>query len=472
MIRPSINMTPLAMLLTGGVVLVTAGLLATPYYYLAVAVPPGALFAALVFRFPWIALFLIVLMVPFDAFREFGGVSVGKLAGAGGLGIAALLLLFGRIPLRNLFSNIWLFLLPFLVINVIAAMFSHYQQVSIGGLRQFAIAYITVALAMLFIDRESVVERLADLIILSVALSGFLSVAGYFFDIPMLAMGLEEDSLKRGTGGSKDPNVFGSLVIFSLPLVAHRINTARIGVVRFFFIGVFLIDLLAVGLSQSRGATLVLGLTLLLIAWEYRRIFTLKRLGIVLVLATVTAGATVATLPETFWDRIASLAEDNRDRSLGRRFSYLIVGWEGFVRSPLIGHGPDTFPDLYAESGIGLQFITSKDEGMHRHAHNTYMEVLIGSGLIGLLVFLGFFARIFLNLNEAARRYLAAGMPDRASLARGYFLAFAGLSVYLVIISQMTLKYIWLIAGVSWVLVRLAREATPPPAPENAEARP
>lgn len=463
MLRPSFNLTPMAMLLAGGVVLVTAGLLATPYYYLAVAVAPGALFVALLFRFPWLTVFLIILMVPFDAFREFGGISVGKLAGVLALGIAFLLMLFGQIPLRQLFSNIWLYLLPFLVINVIAAMFSHYQEVSVDGLRQFAIAYVTVALVLLFIDKESVVERLLDLIVLSVAMSGFLSVAGYFFDIPMLAMGLDEDSLKRGTGGAKDPNVFGSLVVFSLPLVAHRISVARNGLVRFFFVGVLLLDLLAVALSQSRGATLVLLLTLLLIAWEHRHIFTLRRVGIVLLLATISAGATAVTLPESYWDRLSSLVEANRDRSLGRRFSYLLVAWESFVKSPVIGHGPDTFPERYAESGYGLQFVTSKDEGVHRHAHNTYLEVLIGSGLLGLLVFIGFFARIFLNFVEAARRFRDAGKPDQASLSRAYMLAFAGLSIYLLIISQITLKYIWLVAGVSWVLVRLARNTEPLP---------
>ncbi|MGB0671367.1 MAG: O-antigen ligase family protein, partial [Rhodospirillales bacterium] len=226
-----------------------------------------------------------------------------------------------------------------------------------------------------------------------------------------------------------------------------------------FALGIILTDLAGVAASQSRSGFMVLLVVLGLIAWDHRHLITLKRLGLVIFFAGVVGGGVIVSLPDSFWARQATVFDSGGDdRSLGRRFSYVLVGRDAFFDSPLLGHGPGTFPDLYGRSSYAPQFVTKFDTELERYAHNTYIEVIVGAGLPGLIFFLALLARTLANMRQARDLYAAAGDEDAAGLSRAWSLATIGLMVFILMLSQLSLKYLWLVIAVSVLLLRFARE--------------
>jgi hypothetical protein len=129
-----------------------------------------------------------------------------------------------------------------------------------------------------------------------------------------------------------------------------------------------------------------------------------------------------------------------------------------WLRSPLLGVGPDNFPRLYPEviapSREGRRF---EDDRMH--ANNFYLETLADLGLLGVAALCLLAAALVVR----ARAHAAAGrlLPLAAAVAVGTFFVHGLLDYFL----EFTPSY-----GLFWLLVALAQgetSGTPvlPPAP-------
>lgn len=428
---------------------------------LALAVPAGALIAMAVLRFPWLTVATIAALVPFDIVRDLGGLpSPSKLAGVAGLGCLGLGLVLGRLSLRALASPLWPWLGVFVAVAGISALFSAYPDTARSEMEDIGVVVLTFVLSLAFVRDLNRVVWLTNLVILSIGLSAFLGVVGYIMDVPVFTMGLEDNALKRATGGSLDPNQFAMLVIFSIPLVVDRLRQARNGLWRALLLAILLTDLAGVVFSQSRSGFLVLVAVGLIMAWAHRDLITPRRLGLLLFAGAITLAAVAVLVPQDFWDRQATLLDSDGDRSLGRRTSYIYVAGDAVLRAPLLGHGPGTFPDLYAVSDYAPTFMTSYSTALRRYAHNTYLEVVTGMGALGLGLFLGFVARVLINLIDGARRFRRAGNPRAADLSQAWLIALIGMLLYMMVLSALTLKLLWIAAAVSSVLWTLSVTAS------------
>ncbi len=67
-----------------------------------------------------------------------------------------------------------------------------------------------------------------------------------------------------------------------------------------------------------------------------------------------------------------------------------IAAWSMFTDSPLIGHGPRSFGELYAEYQLKLSLPEwlVVDRRIMPWAHNLYLETLAEQGIIGLTIFM------------------------------------------------------------------------------------
>jgi len=90
-----------------------------------------------------------------------------------------------------------------------------------------------------------------------------------------------------------------------------------------------------------------------------------------------------------------SFGPENAATSASGRLSGLVSGFEAFLRSPLLGHGPNSFP---LATGCGFQ------------AHNVYGQVLCEVGALGTLAF-GAILFCFARNAVRARRWYARGRP-------------------------------------------------------------
>lgn len=422
------------------------GLLTTPYYVLA-PLPP--VFVGLIFllaRRPLLGYYLILFAIPLDQYRtlseQFPSLTVSKIVGI--LLIAIILL---RMLLTKASPPRWTPLITFvglfLVVNSISVLFSSESVAAIDGLRQLITSVVFLGITLVLVDKSAFFGILPKVIVLSVCLGALLSVYGYFFDSPMFAMNVASDDIKRGVGAANNPNHFALTLLFAFPLLVHYLLAYNPGRWRLLASLLSSLSVLALVLTFSRGAALNFVVMLLLLCFEYKRYLRPRTLGFAISGTVAVLVLSILLTPGAYWERQRSML-DTSDSSVSRRFDYIQVGWESFLDGPLLGSGPDSF--RYRWEAAVKEGVVAKGSGEHlkRYAHNTYLEVLIGSGLFGLLLFLAIVVTALKAYSTAQRRLVRQGEAERASLVGAYKLSFVSLLVYFLMLSSQFHKYFWI----------------------------
>ncbi len=183
-------------------------------------------------------------------------------------------------------------------------------------------------------------------------------------------------------------------------------------------------------MTLSRGAVLALGLTAAVglasaisaIRASALRVtprFVLALLTTAAVLMALYAGPMAERLTSE-WGTVQGMLAGEigyaPDSSLSQRWHAQRFGIAAWMEHPWLGWGPGAGRALLAASGDPT--VMSVDVGPLVHLHNTYLEVLVQLGLLGLLLWLGILALLF----RAVHKGYVAGCID-ADVAR--FLALA-----------------------------------------------
>jgi putative inorganic carbon (HCO3(-)) transporter len=445
---------------------ISLGLLATPYYMYSIIPILVIVFFFLLARKPQLGYYLIVFLIPFDAFRgltdSVGFLTISKLVG---LWIFVLMLFYilfkKRIPL-SLKSNLWAWFAIFLVIGLISALLSDYRLLAFDTLRQLIIAYTFFALTLFFLSDKGFQKILPAVLVVSITISSLLSIIGYIFKIKLFIFSVE--TLQRAIGPSNDPNFFACMIIFSIPFILHWFFSSHRFIVKCIAGVALIINLAAVILTYSRGGAMVLAVVIIFLFIEHMRRFRPRYLGFFALLITIAVVAAVVLVPPTYWTRQKSVFRS--DESIGARMSYLYVGWHAFKEKPLLGAGPGTFKEIYSGTPYALQFheTTAGEEPLssksfRRYAHNTYMEVLVGTGLLGLAVFLAILILTLKNFQTAKNNFKLSGKKDMASLVGAYRISFISILSYFFLISAIQHKYFWIALALSQLSVSLSKKS-------------
>ena len=439
---PARNLSPsavLAMVLA----VVSASFLLTPWPILSLFPAGAVLFFMAMSRRPELVFYAFVFLVPFGAFRQIGPVRLHWLF-AGSLLLYVFLHQLKHKEVPPAFrSGLWLLVLPFLALNVLATLFSPYPDTATKHLILLVFGYVFVGLGIHFIDRQGLVRVLPATVVASNTLSSVMALMGYFWSISLFAEKVHQGGFKRGLGAAPDPNNMALMIIFAMPFLASWFFETREGFKKMLVAGLVLVNVMGLVTTYSRGGTLILSLTLLLILWEHRRRFKLRQIGLLMISAVMSGAIVLALVPASFWARQASLAVGKEDFSIGRRTSYIIVAWDSFLKRPLIGFGPDTFQDIYEGSAIAQRF-KKRNASLRRHAHNTYLEILVGSGILSLGLFLAILMRQMKHLNRARDMLDRAGDALAASRVATLRTAYMSLLLYMLIFSDIYHKYLLL----------------------------
>jgi O-antigen ligase len=101
--------------------------------------------------------------------------------------------------------------------------------------------------------------------------------------------------------------------------------------------------------------------------------------------------------------------------------------------------------------------------------HNTYLDVLVGLGLVGLVLFLGVVTGALAVAHDAARRLARSRDRDSELLARGLVIGTVGMLTAYFFFSAQFEKQLWLILGalVALSTVAAAPGRSPGPAPQR-----
>jgi O-antigen ligase len=403
---------------------------------------------------PQLLFYLIVASIPFFQWRQLPGPAFMKVDW---LLMAALLVMIGvylmtlkRPPVR-LQSNIWGPLGLFLVANIVSVAFSPYPEQATGGLIALLQSGVFIVVATLMVNDRGVETVLPWVLGLSVGLNATLSILGYFFGLELFT---HEGG--RAFGATIGANNMALMCVFTLPLMIHCMIYASTA--SRCWLGALLAVILIFGVfsTVSRGGFVNLLVVLVLVAVQYRKHFHPRYLGLLVAGFALAATLVVAVVPTAFFERQVSLVtEGTQDKSISRRSYYIRVGLEAFGERPLMGWGPNAFQEIWVESRAARRFNMEK-----RPAHNTYMEVAVGSGLVGLAVFGFLMVRTYRNYAEAQRLFARQERDREAHLMGAYKVGVVIVLVYFLFKSGLEHKYFLLALPLSYAVLAYARRQT------------
>jgi len=244
-------------------------------------------------------------------------------------------------------------------------------------------------------------EVLKSLIILGGSLAAactlFLYVQGVTYRESIRA------SLIFGEERMADPNQLATSLVLPLVLSLERLTRPNSFQKGWAFVSTALV-LSAILLTGSRGGGLSAAIATLIFLCRISQKLS-KRLVIAtgLVITAVVAIVVLGFLPQNLLERF-KLNVVLSSEGAGR-FSIWKIGVYAYLNKPLLGYGYENFP--YAYDLFYSQVPISYDPGIHRPAHNVYLQAFVEMGIIGGCLLLAVFwqhwrlVRRFSRMNPA-----------------------------------------------------------------------
>lgn len=434
-------------------------LLTTKWYFLAPVPTLAVLLVFAIWQRPLWGFNLLIVLIPFEQFRtlsqQFQWFTISKLIGALLIVVMVAKWLIQR-ERPALHARIWPCLGLFIASAILATVLSDYVPESLNHLRQLITAAIFFVLAMSIASYASLLQSIAFAIIFGVAGSAMLSLFGYVTANPMFSV-MKSGDMVRAVGGSNDPNLFALPILFALPLLTYYSFEARRWKWRIAAMAVGILCIAALIVSFSRGAALVLVALCVLLVFQHHKRLLPRKLGLVLMAVMVAIIVSATLVPDTYWERQRSLIGEP-DESLSRRSDYIKVAWDRFIASPIIGHGPGTFEYLWAEKVYSGEIAQGPSGGVARHAHNVYLEIVVGMGAYGLIAYFCIILLTLRNFNEAKYWLMKAHRYQEADMVGAYQISFIVILIYFLLISAQYHKLFWLSLALSQILLNGSRE--------------
>ncbi len=438
---------------------VTVALLPSRWYFLAPVPALAVLVVFFMWRRPMWGFSLMLFFIPFDQYRTLSEAmpwfTVSKLVG----GLLVLLvisqwLVTHRAP--DLRSSLWPWLGLFLLTALVSTMYTDNLPAAANELRQMATAVVFFALTLALVPYDSLLREVPRVVVLGVACSALLSLYGYLTADPMFAVQVGDDDLTRAVGGSNDPNLFSVSLLFALPILAHFFFEARTRRGRLAAALLALVNVMALVTTFSRGGALNFMVLLALLALEHHKRLSPRNMGLLLTGCLAVGLLMLGFIPSSYWERQRTVVKTSDD-SIARRLDYIAVGWDKFLERPLLGHGPGVFKELWAQTVYSGDVDKGKSRSFFRPAHNSYLEMLVGTGALGLGFYLCAIFAALRNFTRARDNLRRAGRDAEASIAGAYRIAFVAVLVYFLILSAQTHKFFWVSLAFSQVLLRGSR---------------
>lgn len=410
--------------------------------------------AALAFVPKWLV-YGVVFLFPLGSVRHLpeplGSVQLHWLLAAGLLVAFAGYVLINPRLTASLRANIWAPYALFLVVALFAAVLSPYRSEALSEAMLVVIGMVFVALMIVFLDGEAVRIAIPRVIVAAISLGSVVALVEYHLGI--YVVGSPETTGYRAEGLTGDPNGFAMNLLFVLPFLAYQLSSAPDLARKLLVSALILINLAAMVATFSRsGALMLLLLVPVLFLANAVRIRP-RALGFVFLLGVLMIAAIAATVPREFWERQSTLVAAEKDNSLGRRSAYVFVAARAFSDSPVLGHGLGSFKYIFSKTPEAAQFDKGDVHDRFRDAHNTYLEVLVGTGLVGLVIFIALVFSAIKNYIRSYRLLTRKGHRQDARLVLHYLIAFVTLLAYLVFFSDVHQKFVLLMlaASVVWL---------------------
>lgn len=276
---------------------------------------------------------------------------------------------------------------------------------------------VTLSATVLLLGLAAIARpRHARLAVATFALAGVFSaaigLAGVSGGLANPDAAVEVAQEGRITALTGDPNVLAaSLVVTSIFCLCLAATSATLQ--RWLWIGGALLSVVGVAATQSRGGLVAAVVSLAIALFVFRR--HAARTVPLALLVTAALVAYFVVVP-----RAAERITQSGDAGSGRSELWT-VAWRGFEEHPVQGLGLNQFrveSSRYVLEPGTLRYVALISE-KPRLVHNTYLQTLVETGVIGFLLFMSLIALSLRATSKAARRLDQIGDPQTALLARG-----------------------------------------------------
>jgi O-antigen ligase len=321
-----------------------------------------------------------------------------------------------------------------------------------------SLAYWTPSTLLLILGGSALgTERAVRVVALGFAISAVAAVLYGVFsgELTQARSAFESASDDARFSGVGDPNELAAGLVPAIALLVALLPGMRRGPLQLLVIPA--IGLLLVGLAatQSRGGLVAVGVCIAVTLVVARR----RRLAaLAITLGVVAVGAfALATTPGAI-ERVTSADQGGNGRS-----DLWTVAGRMFADKPVNGVGLNQFrvesPDYVRQPGSleAVELIVEQP----KLVHNTYLQLLAETGVIGLALFLVLVGLCVGAAVRAARVFDRIGRPSLAALAQGVVVAQAGMLAAMFFLSIGDDLRLWLLLGLGPALAAVARGASP-----------
>jgi len=395
---------------------------------------------------PWIALSVFFLSVPLVRIYTFeGGLeTITKLVG---VYLVVLVVITGSFRYINeVFKNKKIFwMLLFCGIGLVSITYSKNVSHSMGYL---------ISLALSIISYFVLVMMIRDLRILNISMFALLT-GGVISILSPLVLGIGR------VGGSKwerygglwgDQNTFAAILLVLIPISLCLFYMSKKRLFRIIFASYSVILLLGFILTFSRGVFLAFGAMIIVALFKF-----VKSKNRIKILAIATPCLIIAfavfyhTIADQFIKRVETLQVlESREsvstiRSLNTRYyNYFDLSPKLFAENPILG--------------VGFRGFILDNKLYNKVAHNTYLEVLIGTGLVGFIPFIIILLLTWRELRKLGKLIARDRETVYISLyANALELGFISYLIAALFISLDTNKMTWLIVALPPILLNIHR---------------
>jgi O-antigen ligase len=213
-------------------------------------------------------------------------------------------------------------------------------------------------------------------------------------DTLYLFLSHQESVYQRYAGAKLDANDLGLIMALSIPMSYYLLiqNHGRM-------VWLYRVHLILAGttilLTASRGATLATVVALTIVPLTQARLGGRQRVALLLTVILLIGGI-LFFVPETSWERLATVPTEFEQGTFTGRTIIWKAGWEIFRVHPFVGIGANAFRVIVSRELA--EPIRMGEADPAPPAHNTFLSVLVEQGVLGFAVFCGMLGALAISL--------------------------------------------------------------------------
>jgi O-antigen ligase len=457
------------LLVSLGLLAVILAALGVPLFgFYTILVIVAAIFTALIFIYPYLGFLFLALTIPIEALFILGGeVTATRYLGLVILAVWILQKLLKRESFQPIFTNR---LIPIILLVLLLGFVSAFWAISTQDVFPALLRLIRLfLLALIVIDLVNSWDRVVWLYRVLV-LSGLIGAA---LTIQQFLSGQLSASGRAGMNISGNLNNTALILVVIIPMALYLVRGKSSNFWRIIGFTYLATSLIAIALTLSRAAFVLLLIVTIVESWEFLR----KRTGLLwIVLAVMVAlivitfvlpvdiiAARLATITPTLSYLIDPQESSNLPGSITTRGYIYRVGLTIFSNHPFLGVGLDNFGISYQE----YQYIVPGADriiNFKNNPHSIYIGFLSKLGIVGLLLLISIIYTALQNLQITSKNLNSLSLVNITQPSLILKATFTSILVLFINGFAMTIQYeklLWICLGLSVSLLFISTHNSP-----------